>query len=66
MQKGGAAAEVANDEKGFFDGMVFVGGEENIIEPEEEPVHHLSERPDDVEQEQECYSFFCELGGGVL
>ncbi len=66
MQKGRAAAEVAEDEERLFDGVIFIGGEEDVVEPEEEPVHRLPEGPDDVEQEQKGQSFFCEAGGGVL
>lgn len=66
MQKSGAAAEIPQNEERFFNGMVFVGREENVIEPEEEPVHQAAERPDDIEQNQKDQSFFCEAGGSVL
>ena len=66
MQKGRSTAEVAEDEKRFFDGVVLVSREEDIVEPEEKPVHRLPKGPDNVEQEQEGQSFFCEMGGGVF
>ena len=46
--------------------MVFVGREEDVVEREKEPVHHLSKRPDDVEQNQKYQAFFCEAGGCVV
>ena len=39
MEKCGAAAQVAEDEQWFVEGLRFIGGEKNVIEPEEEPVH---------------------------
>ena len=66
MQEGGAAAEVAQDEKRLFNRMVFVGGEEDVVEREKEPVHQSAKRPDDVEQNQKYQSFFCEAGGCVV
>lgn len=66
MKKCRAAAEVTQNKERFFDGLIFISGEENIVEPEEEPVHHLPERPDDVEQDQKYQSFFGEAGWSVF
>lgn len=66
MQKRRPAAEVAQNKERLFDGMVFIGGEEDVIQPEAQPMHQASERPDDIEQNQKDQSFFCEAGGGVL
>ena len=66
MQEGRSAAEVAQNKERFFDRVVLVSREEDIVEPEEKPVHRLPKGPDDVEQEQEGQSFFCEMGGGVF
>ena len=46
--------------------MIFIGGEENIVKPEEEPMHRLPEGPDDIEQKQKDEAFFCEAGGGIF
>ena len=46
VQKRGTAAQVAEDEERFFDGLVFVGGEENVVEPEGDPVYERAGNPD--------------------
>lgn len=66
VQKGGAAPQIAEDEKRFFDGTVFVIGEENVVERETQPVHQTAERPDEVEKDEEDNSFGGEAGGGVF
>jgi hypothetical protein len=66
MQEGGAAAQVAEDEQRLFDGLVFVGGEEDVIQPEAEPVDEHAERPDQAEEGQKDDAFFGEAGGGVF
>ena len=43
-----------------------MGGEEDVIEPEEEPVNQRTGDPDHVEQYQEDDPFFDEPGGGVF
>ena len=40
--------------------------EENIIEPEEKPMHSLTKRPDDVEKGEKDETFFCEAGRGIF
>ncbi len=66
MQEGRSAAQVAEDEQRLFDGLFFVGGEENVIQPEAEPVDEHAEGPDQAEERQEDDAFFCEAGGGVF
>ena len=66
MQKGGSAAQIAEDEQRLFDGMIFISGEENVVQPEEEPVDEHAERPDDTEERKEDKAFSCEAGGGVF
>ncbi len=66
MQKGGAAPQIAEDEKRFFDGMIFVIGEENVVERETQPMNQTAERPDEVEKDEEDNSFRGEAGGGVF
>ena len=66
MEKSGTASQVAEDEQRLFDGIIFVGREENVIQPEEEPVDEHAERPDDTEERKEDKAFSCEAGGGVF
>ena len=66
MQERGTAAQVAQDEKRLFDGLSFMTGEENVIEPETEPVEERSDRPDQVKQCEKDYSFACQSRGGVF
>jgi hypothetical protein len=51
---------------GFSMGCVFVTWEEDIVEPEAEPVDERTDRPDQIEQSQEDDPFFDESGGGVF
>src|SRR5262245_11952511 len=60
MEKRGAAAQIAQYEKRFFDGLCFVTREENVIQPKEEPMHQRSDRPDQIEQRQKDNSFSSE------
>ena len=53
MEKGGAAAQISEDKKRFFNGMSFIGWEENIIQPKTDPVHQTAQRPDDVKKKKE-------------
>ena len=66
MQECRSAAQIAEDEQRLFDGMIFVGGEENIIQPETEPVDEHTEGPDDAEERKENNAFSGEAGGGVF
>ena len=66
MQEGRSAAQVAEDEQRLFDGMIFVGGEENVIQPETEPVDEHAEGPNDAEERKEDSAFSGEAGGGVF
>ena len=66
MQKGRSAAQVAEDEKRFFDGMVFVSGEEDVIERKAEPVYQSANGPDEIEKGEENDSFAGEAGCGVF
>ena len=54
------------DKERFVEWLIFVGGEKNIIEPEEEPVHQRAGNPNQIEQRQEKDSFSCESSGGVF
>ena len=66
VEEGGAAAQVAEDEERFFDGLCFVTGEEDVIEPEKEPVDERAGSPDQIEQRQKDDSFSCESCGGIF
>jgi hypothetical protein len=66
MEKGRAAAQVSQDKKGFFDGLGFVCGKENVIQEEEKPMHHSPEGPDKIEKEQEFEPFGSKLRGRVF
>ena len=46
--------------------MIFVGGEEDVVQPEEEPVEERAERPDYVEERKEDNAFSSEAGGCVF
>ena len=50
VQEGGAAAIIADDEERFFDGLFFVGGEEDVIQPEAEPGEEGHEGPNGVKE----------------
>ena len=66
MQEGGTAPQVAKDEQRFVDGLILVAGEEDVIQPETEPVDERAGDPDHVEQKQEDQPFFVEPGGGIF
>lgn len=66
MQEGRSAAQVAEDEQRFFDGMIFVCGEEDVVQPEAEPVDEGTERPDCVKEQEKDKTFSSEAGGGVF
>lgn len=65
MQEGRSAAEIAQDEERLVDDLIFVGGEEDVVEPEEEPVDQVADGPDEVEEDQEDEPFAVESSGGV-
>jgi hypothetical protein len=66
MQKGGAAAQVSEDEQWFFNRLIFIGWEENIIQPEKKPVNEHTEGPDNAEERKEDNAFSGEAGSGVF
>lgn len=66
MEKCGTAAQVAEYEERFVELLFLVGREENVIEPEKEPVHQRTDGPNQIEQCQKDDPFFDEAGGGVL
>ena len=66
MEKCGTAAKVAEDKERFIELLILVGREENVIEPEKEPVHQRADGPDQIEQCQKNDPLFDETGGGVL
>ena len=66
MQECGPAAQIAQDEKRFVYGLGFMGGEENVIEPEKKPMDERSDGPDQVEKRQEDDPFSSESSGGVF
>ena len=66
MEKSGTASQVAEDEERLFDGLVFICGEENIIELEKEPVEECCDWPDYIEQCQKYDPFSSEAGGSVF
>jgi len=50
MEKCGTTSQVAEDEEWFVKRLVFVGREEDVIEPEAEPVYQGARDPDHIEQ----------------
>ena len=66
VEEGGAASQVAEDEKRFFDGLCFMAGEQDVVEPEQEPVDKRARSPDQIEQYQKDNSFSGEGGGSVF
>lgn len=66
MEEGGAAPQISDDEERFFDGLSFVRGEEDIVEPETEPMEQRTEGPDRVEKRKENDSSSVEGGGCVF
>jgi hypothetical protein len=46
--------------------LIFVGGEKDVIQPEEKPVNEHSEGPDDNKKRQEDDAFFGETGCGIF
>lgn len=66
VQKSRSAAQVAEDKQRFFDGMIFIVGEEHVIQPEAKPVDEHADRPDDVKEGEEEKAFAGEAGGGVF
>ena len=66
MEECGAAAQIAQYKKRFFNRLCFVTGEENVIQPEAEPMHQRSDRPDQVEQCQKDDSFSSKTSRGIL
>ena len=66
MEEGRAAAQVAKDEKRFVERLCFIGGEEDVIEPEKEPMEQGTDGPNQVEKRQEDDPFSSESSGGVF
>ena len=66
MQEGRSAAQVAENKKWLLDLIGFMRGEENIVEPETEPMDQRAGNPDRVEQCQKDDPFTSEAGGGVF
>ena len=52
MQKCRSTAQVAEDEQRFFDGMIFVCREENVVQPKAKPVDEGADGPDRVEEQE--------------
>ncbi len=66
MQKCRSTAQVAEDEQRFFDGMIFVCREENVVQPKAKPVDEGADGPDRVEEQEKEKAFSSETGGGVF
>lgn len=66
MEKGGAASQIADDEERFFDGLCFVTGVKDVIEPEEKPRQERTEGPDGIKNDQEDDASSVEWGGCVF
>jgi hypothetical protein len=66
VQEGGTASQVAKDEERPIQRLGLVRWEENIVEPETEPVDKGADGPDHVEEYQEDDPFSGEAGGGVF
>jgi hypothetical protein len=66
VQEGRAAAQVAEDEQRLFYELIFISGEENVIQPEKKPVDEHTGDPDDNEERKEYNAFSGESGGGVF
>jgi hypothetical protein len=65
MEKGRAASQVSQDKKGFFYGLFFVSGKENVIQEEKKPMHQSPDGPDEIEKQQEFDPFASEVRGRV-
>ena len=50
MEEGGAAAQVAENEERFVERLVSIGREEDVVEPEAEPMDERAGDPDHIEQ----------------
>src|SRR5690606_1561566 len=66
MEEGGAAPQISDDEERFFNGLGFVRGEEDIVEPETEPMEQRAEGPSRVEDDEEDNASSIERGGCVF
>ena len=66
MQKCRSAAQVAKNKKRFFDLIIFIIGEENVIQPKAQPVNCHANRPDNIKKSEEEKSFSGEAGCGVF
>ena len=66
MEEGGAASQVPQNEKRFFDRLRFVPGEEDIIQKETEPVDKRPNRPYHVEEQEKDGALAGETGRCVL
>ena len=58
MKKGRAAAIIAKNKERFFDRVVFVGGEEDFIQPEADPGEDRDGNPDNIKKSEEYKAFF--------
>lgn len=66
VKKCGAASQVADDEQRFFDGMRFMRGVEDVVEPEAEPMEQRAKGPDRVENNEENNASSVERSGCVF
>ena len=65
VEKGRAAAIIADDEERFFDGVIFVGGEEDFVQPKADPIEDGDGWPNDVEKQQKEDAFGGQAARGV-
>ena len=66
MQKCRSAAQVAEDEKRFFNLVIFISGEQNIIQPKTKPMDRHADRPDNIKKSEEYKSFAGKAGSSVF
>jgi len=60
VEEGRAAAIIAEDKERFFDGMIFIGREEYLIQAEADPGKDRDGNPDYIKKGEEDKAFFCE------
>ena len=66
VQERGSAAQTAEDEERFFDGLCFVPGKQDVIEKETEPMDQRPNRLDEIEQQEKDEAFAGETSRPVV
>ena len=66
MEKGRSTAIIAHDEKRFFNGLFFIGREEDIIQTKAYPVEEGDQGPDRIKKCKEDDAFTCQASRSVV